>query len=233
MYLQSVDLAVRCGDHATAAASANGAGLMALARSDLVTAEQRLRRGLSAAQQAGPTGEWSAGLAHIWLATTRRFHGDAEGAVRHTNQALLLTGSRADLLSHSIALYNLAHAELALGEHASARKHLVEAAGLCQQTRDASNLSYILDALAAAELAVDGRERVATLLGAAEALRESVGSTVYSWYAPDLELRERNADQLRRRLSDAAYDRAFGAGHALTLDGAVELARREIPTVAD
>lgn len=233
MYLQSVDLAGRCGDHATAAASANGAGLMALARSDFVTAEQRLRHGLAAAHQAGAQGEWSAGLAHIWLARARRFQDDSEDAVHHVHQALLLTGRRGDLLSHSIALYNLALAELDLAEHGKARGHLVEAAELCRQTRDSGNLSYILDALAAVEFSLGGGERVATLLGAADGLREAIGSVVYAWYAPDLRAREDNVDRVRQRLGEGAFERALGAGHALALDGAVELASREVPPTAD
>jgi predicted ATPase len=231
-YLESAEVAERCGDLGTAAASANGAGLMALARGDLVTAEQRMRHGLSAAQHAGVHGEWSGSLIHIHLATARRLQGDYEGAVQHAEQALGLTGRRADLLSHSIALYNLAQAELGLGQRVTAREHLVEAAGLCQQTRDAANLSYILDALAAAELDAGKGERVATLLGAAEGLREAYGSTVYTWYAADLQVREQRAGQVRQLLGEAAYERAVAAGHVLAMDGAVELARRSIPTTS-
>ena len=231
-YLQSVELAERAGDFATAAASATGAGLIALGGGDLVTAEHRLRGSLSAAERAGARGDWSAGLTHSWLAAARRLQGDADGAVQHATQALELTGRRADLLSHSIGLYNLAQAELALGQNGPAREHLVEAAGLCQQTRDAANLSYILDALAAAELDGGSDERVATLLGAAEGLREAYGSTVYTWYAADLQRREQHASQVRQRLGAAAYERALAAGRVLTVDGAVELARRTIPTAS-
>jgi len=203
--------------------------LIALERGDSVLAENRLRRGLAAAQKSGELGDWSAGLAHSWLAMARRFQGDAPGAIVHANQALAITGRTGDTLSHGIALYDLANAELALGQHDQARKHLVEAVMVCQQTRDASNLSYALGALAAVELETGGRERVATLLGAAEAQREAVGSVGYRWYAPDVELRQRTAEAVRERLGEDAYQRAFDAGLSLTVDGAVELARRQVP----
>jgi hypothetical protein len=204
--------------------------MIALERGDPMTAEHRLRRGLSASERAGDEGRWTAGLAHTWLATTRRFQGDAPSAVTHANEALTITRRRGDILSECLALYNLAHAEIGLRAHDQARKHLIQAVALCQQTKDASNLSYVLDALAVLEFATGGRQRVVTLLGAAEALREAVSSAVYRWYAPDVELRHRTAAAARELLGDEAYQRAFDAGLSLTLDGAVELARREVPT---
>ena len=106
----------------------------------------------------------------------------------------------------------------------------LKAVTVCQQTRDLSNLSYALDALAAVESQTGGRESVATLLGAAEGQREAVGSSAYRWCGPDIELRQRNADAAGERLGHDAYQRAFDAGYSLTLDGAVELVRRQILT---
>ena len=228
-YLDSVALAERCGDRATEAASLIGAGMIALERGDLVVAEDRLRHGLSASQRAGEPGRWTGGLAHTWLATAHRYQGDAASAVLHATEAARIARQRGDILNEAIALYNLAHAELDLGQHAEAREHLVHAVALCQQTKDASNLSYVLDALAAVEAATGGQQRVATLLGAAEALREVVRSAVYPWYGPDVALRQRTAEAARSRLGDDAYRRAFDAGHSLTLEGAAEFARRQVP----
>jgi predicted ATPase len=227
LYLESLEIAERSGDDDVVALSAIGAGLVALERHDPVTAEERLERALSAAQRCGQVGEWSAGLAHTWLASARRFQGDAAGAVAHAQQALAGADRREDALVRCIALYDLGHAEFALGEQSQARQHLLDGVGLCRLTRDATNLSYLLDALAAVELASGGRERVATLLGATESLRER--SAVYRWYGPDMELRQQTADNVRRQLGDAAYQRALDAGRSLTLDGAVEFAQRQVP----
>lgn len=226
LYLASAADAERCGDRGVEAASALGAGLVALGTGDLATAVHRLHRGLAAAQQAGQWGEWPAALAHCWLAAAKRFQGDPERSVVYSLQALESTRRRSDVLSESIALYNLGQAELALGHDNEARQHLIEGVRVCLQTRDAGNLSYLLDALAAVEHRAGGRERVVTLLGAAEALREDVGSSVYSWYAPDLVMRDRIVAEARERLDERAYARAFDAGRSLSLDGAVELAAR-------
>ncbi|HEU4547833.1 MAG TPA: tetratricopeptide repeat protein [Microlunatus sp.] len=229
LYLESVTLAVRCGDRATEAASVIGAGMVALERGDLVTAVLRLRQGLSASAAAGEPGQWTAGLAHTWLATAYRFQGNAPSAARHATEALTITRRRGDILSEAIALYNLAHAELDLGHHGQAREYLVHAVDLCGHTKDASNLSYLLDALAAVEFATGGQQRVATLLGAAEAQREAVQSEVYRWYGPDVVLRDRTAHAVRAQLGEEAYHRALDAGRSLTLEGAVEFARRQVP----
>lgn len=229
LYLDSLHLAERSGDHDVVATSAIGAGLIALERRDPVTAEERLQHALSAAQRSGKAGEWSAGLAHTWLASARRFQHDASGAVAHAQQALAGADRRGDPLSRCISLYDLGHAELALGEQSQARQHLLDGVGLCLLTKDATNLSYLLDALAAAELTTGGRERVATLLGAAESLRSAARSAVYRWYGPDMELRQQTADNVRQQLGDGAYQRALDAGRSLTLEGAVEFARRQVP----
>jgi tetratricopeptide (TPR) repeat protein len=230
LYLESMSLAAQVGDREVEARSAIGAGLMALERRDWATAEHRLQRGLLVAQRVGEHARWYEGWAHTWLAAAKRFQGDQSSALAHGIQALVLADRFGAVLARSAALSNLAYAELGLGEYDRAREHLIEAVTVCQRTRDLSNLSYALDALAAVELQAGGRESVATLLGAAEGQREAVGSTAYRWCGPDIELRERNAGAARERVGHHAYQRAFDAGYSLTLDRAVELARRQIPT---
>jgi predicted ATPase len=230
LYLESMSLAAQAGDREVEARSAIGAGLMALERRDWAAAEHRLQRGVSVAQQVGQHAQWYEGWAHTWLAAARRFQGKQSSALAHGTQALVITDRFGAILARSAALSNLAYAELGLGDYDRARKHLIEAVTVCQQTRDLSNLSYALDALAAVESQTGGRESVATLLGAAEGQREAVGSTAYRWCGPDIELRQRNADAAGERLGHDAYQRAFDGGYSLTLDGAVELARRQIPT---
>lgn len=230
LYLESLALAEECGDREVEARSAIGAGLMALERRDWATAEHRLDRGLSVARRLGEHAQWNAGWAHTWLAAAKRFQGDRAGAFAHGTRALVIADSLGATLARSAALVNLAYAELDLGDLDRAREHLIEAMMVSKQTRDISNLSYALDALAAVEFQDGGRERVATLLGAAEVLQEPVSSTAYRWCGPDIELRESNAHATRKQLGHEIYQRAYDAGYAVTLDGAVELARRPVTT---
>jgi hypothetical protein len=44
-----------------------------------------------------------------------------------------------------------------------------------------------------------------------------------------MELRQETADNVSERLGEAGYQRALDAGRSLTLEGAVEFARRQVP----
>jgi tetratricopeptide (TPR) repeat protein len=175
-YAEAVGLAERSGEREAAAGAALGFGLVALQRRDAPEAERRLRGALRAAAEAGTPGRWYAMLAQVFLGAARRFQGDPAGAVVSIEDGLAAARRCEDRVTACAALYNLAHARLALGDQRQAREHLADAALLCRETGDLGNLSYVLDALAVAGA---GPERVAVLVGAAEALREAIGSTVY------------------------------------------------------
>jgi hypothetical protein len=68
--------------------------------------------------------------------------------------------------------------------------------------------------------------RVATLLGAAQCLRASVGSQVYGYYQPDESLRAKAAAHARTVLGARAYDQAVAVGRSFGLDEAVAHALR-------
>ena len=70
--------------------------------------------------------------------------------------------------------------------------------------------------------AASGRAtRVATLLGAAQGMREAAGATVYGYYRPDDARKAAAAAQARAVLGDDAWDDAVDEGRALEVDDAV------------
>jgi tetratricopeptide (TPR) repeat protein len=126
-----------------------------------------------------------------------------------------------DFLSN--ALINLGLARLGFGDLDSARQLLREpvqhAAGL-ENTRE--SLARALDALAAVAVAADDFEHGATMLGAAEGVRHSIGAVL--WVTD----RTRHVDtetRLRARLSDSAYTEAIQRGRNLSLTEVLELTR--------
>lgn len=123
-----------------------------------------------------------------------------------------------------IGLFTAAQVAIALGDHEGARRQLEEGVVLSQQTRDNANLAYFLDALAVVESAAGRSRRVATLLGAAQGLRETVGSNVYGYYQPDDALREAAETWARMVLGADAYDDAVDDGRSLEPDDAVAYA---------
>jgi hypothetical protein len=65
---------------------------------------------------------------------------------------------------------------------------------------------------------------VAVLLGAAQALRETAGSTVYGYYRPDVALRDAAAASARALLGPDGFDDAIGEGRRLDPEQAAQLA---------
>ena len=96
----------------------------------------------------------------------------------------------------------------------------VKHAAALDNTRE--SLARALDALAAVAVAADDPEHSATLLGAAEGVRRSIGAVL--WVTD----RSRHADsesQLRGRLSDSTYAEAIQRGRNLSLTEVLELTR--------
>ena len=126
-------------------------------------------------------------------------------------------------MSTYVALYSLSQAALALGDDATARRHVEEGIALSEQTRDISNLAYFLETLAVIESA--GRRppprRRAPRRGCRAA--RDVGTSVYGYYLPDETLRASAEQSARAALGDAAYEDTADAGRALELPDVVRL----------
>jgi predicted ATPase/DNA-binding XRE family transcriptional regulator len=215
------------GDPVIAANSVAGVGLAALATGDLTTARGRFESAIELAAAGGTDAEWTWALSHIWLGTVRLLDGDPDEAVRLVGAGLASARRRGDRLSSYIALYNLFLVESGRGEHARAREHLEEGLRLSLETGDQANLAYLLDALAVIESADGAVSRVPLLLGAAQTIREAIGSHGYGYYRPDPSSVAAAAADARRRLGADRYDDALDAGRALAPDAAARLALGE------
>jgi tetratricopeptide (TPR) repeat protein len=211
-------------DPEIACAGRAGTGLAALGLGELDRADRCFREALPLGEQAGEKGVWLRSLIHVWLGTIRLLRSDPRGAAPEIERGLELARMRRDRLATYVALYNLAQAAISLGDHAAARAHLSEGITLSQQTHDAANLAYFLEALAVVESAEQAPDRVAVLSGAAQALRGTMEGRIYGYYLPDESLRERAEEQARTVLGDDAYDDAVDVGRGLDLEGSVVFA---------
>lgn len=202
-------------DAEIACAGRAGTGLAALGTGDLERAHRFFTEALPLGVSAGVSGEWLRSLIHVWLGTILLLQDNPAAAVVEIERGLSLARNRGDRLATYVALFNLSQAATALGDHPRARIYLTEGIALSQQTQDLANLAYFLDALAVVESAENAHDRVAVLLGAAHALRETVGATVYGYYLPDEALRVRAEQQARASLGEDAYDDAVDSGRGL------------------
>ncbi len=141
--------------------------------------------------------------------------GDHADAVAEIERGHALARERGDRLSTYVALYNLSQVAFAAGDQEQARRHLDEGIALSEQTQDMANLAYFLEGLAVVESADRREDRVGTLVGAAAALRATVGSSVYAYYRRHESLRAQAEDRARESLGPAAYDKAVEAGSTM------------------
>lgn len=218
---QALALGLRDDDAEIGCKGSAGLGLAALASGDTGTAGDRFRDSLELGVRAGEDGVWMRSLVHVWLGTVLLLGQDAEAAVVEIGRGLTLARERGDRLSTYVGLYNLAQVAIGSGDRTTARHHVAEGIRLSGETGDRSNLAYFLESLAVVE---DRPERVGVLLGAADALRRSVGADVYAYYLPDASLRVAAEEAARAGLGEAAYDHARDTGAGLDLAAAVDFA---------
>jgi hypothetical protein len=95
---------------------------------------------------------------------------------------------------------------------------------LSRETGDLANLAYLLDALAVLGAAEGAHARVPLLLGAAQGIREAIGSYGYGYYRPPPGAMADAAEEARQHLGPDRYDDALDTGRSLTPERAAALA---------
>jgi predicted ATPase/transcriptional regulator with XRE-family HTH domain len=218
------ELAAAEGDIPGQAHGHAGEGLMGLATGDHDAAEQALRASIALSADGMDDDYWLWTLCHVWLGTITLLRGSPREALALVDTALTAARERGDRLAIYIALFTAAQAAIALGDVDRARTQLEEGVRLSLETGDLANLAYVLDALAVVESSAGGARRVAMLLGAAQALRETVGATVYGYYQPDEGLRDAAAATARATLGEDGFDDAVDEGRRLDAEQAAQLA---------
>jgi tetratricopeptide (TPR) repeat protein len=215
------------GDRSTLANAVAGVGLADLAEGRLAEAADRFAEAREAAVGVGEYGDWVAALSWVWSGTVSLLRGDHERAVHEISEGLASARLRGDLLSSYIALYNLSQVELARGRFAEAAEHLDEGTRLSRETSDHANLAYLLEARAVLEAQQGAHARVPLLLGAAQAIREQLGSFGYGYYRPDPGATAQAVEQARTHLGADRYDDALDVGRGLDPDRAAGLSLGE------
>jgi predicted ATPase/DNA-binding SARP family transcriptional activator len=224
-WFEGADVARRTGDLVGLAHNLAGVGLVALAEEDLEAAEQAVADTIPLCEEAGNGGGWLWTLAHVWLATIRVLRGATSEAEPLLDLALAAAREREDPLAIYITLFTSAQVALARNDVAGARGQLEEGIRLSERTGDLANLAYFLDTLGVVEAIENAPHRVAVLHGAAQRLRETVGSNVYGYYKPDEAMLESSLESARTALGED-FEAAVAQGRALSVTDTLELALR-------
>jgi predicted ATPase len=166
---------------------------------------------------------WGLTFALFCLGGTLVLHGRYADAVAPLKESVeLARGIQTDVLL-SNALINLGWAYLGLRDTAAAGRVLTEALAAGIELDNRESVARALEALAAAAEVRDDTEHGATLFGAAEGVRRSIGVPVWM---TDRTSHEQTHDRLRARLGDLTYNAAVARGAALGVAEILEATSR-------
>jgi tetratricopeptide (TPR) repeat protein len=151
--------------------------------------------------------------------------GDYAAAEVLHNESLAISQDIGDRPGIATTLSDLGSAAFGRGDFTAARAHLEQSLSLQRDLGDRRGIAIALKDLAPV-VAAPGDPRLAALLwGAAERLREEIGSPLPPTERPDY---EKHVASARAALADAAaFDAAWQQGRAMTPDQAIECALKE------
>jgi predicted ATPase len=164
--------------------------------------------------------QWGLAFASLNLGGALLLHHRYADAIPHLEESLQHARQvKADVFL-SNALINLGWVHYWLGDLEAARARLREAVKHAAVPDDRESLGRALEALAAVAVAAGESELAATLFGAADGVRRSIGTGVWM---TDRASHDQTAAHLRTQLGDTAYIAAADRGRDLTVDQVLEL----------
>jgi non-specific serine/threonine protein kinase len=155
------------------------------------------------------------------LGDLARCQGDYVRAEALYHESLALFQEIGGKSSIASALHNLGYVAQQQGDYGQAAALFRESLGLFQEIDDKKGVAECLMGLAGVVSVQGNSDRAARLFGAAEALREVVGVTL--WPANRIEY-HRNLAALRAQLNEDALATAWAEGRAMTMGMAIEQA---------
>jgi tetratricopeptide (TPR) repeat protein len=168
--------------------------------------------------------QWGLAFASLNLGGALLLHDRYADAIPHLEETIQHARAvKADVFM-SNALINLGWIHHWLGDLESARRRLREAVKHAAVPDNRVSLARALDALAALALTAGDTEQGATLLGAADGVRRSIGAEIWM---TDRASHDQTAAELRTRLGGTAYAAATDRGRSLTFDQVLELSSAE------
>ncbi|KXF49079.1 protein kinase [Rhodococcus sp. SC4] len=160
------------------------------------------------------------------LALAHALHGDTRRAIAAYEEAIAITEMHGELVYRSYSQWAMAIVVWRQGDLGRAASLFERGLHLTRQVDDPLGTAWCIEGLAWIAAANKHAERAGRLLGAAEALRLTVGNPMVNV----LNLRadhERCAQQTRRALGERAFDTARSHGRSLGFDDAIAYALGE------
>jgi predicted ATPase/DNA-binding CsgD family transcriptional regulator len=214
---ESLQIFRHLGDRSGLAAALHFLGLVDRDRGDHERAEAAAAESLRVSREQGDASRQAFSL-HL-LGLIARDRGDYARAETVFKESLALFREMGDAWGVTTVLVSLASAALLGGSGGRAAELFRESLGMRHDLGDRAGIAESLEGLAGVAAHAGDLERAARRLGAAAAIRESIGagSEPSRTGAADT----RTVEMVRRRLGKQAFAAAFDNGRRLGCDGAV------------
>ncbi|HEY1437015.1 MAG TPA: tetratricopeptide repeat protein [Casimicrobiaceae bacterium] len=221
--LHEESLAIRreLGSRGSIARSLNNLGNVALDQGDYPSARALHEEGLAIMRELGD--RWSIATSLNNLGDVAYAQGDYPAARALYEEGLAIMRELGEPKSVANALNGLGLVVCQQGDFASARALYEESLVIRRELGDRWGIAYSLEGLAALAAALGSYVGAARSWGVAERLREEIGAPV----PPYERLRYDQTVAAARAGDDAAFERAWQEGRALTLEQAIDLALEE------
>ncbi|HEX8219872.1 MAG TPA: tetratricopeptide repeat protein [Chloroflexia bacterium] len=220
--LQEESLAIRreSNDRQGMAASLANLGNVAQAQGDFTSARSLYEEGLGIARELGDN--WGIATTLNNLGTVAHEQGDLEAARAFFEESLAMRRALVDRRGIAKSLHNIGSVAKDLKAYADAAARCRESLAIYSELGDRTGAAVCLESLAGIASLQGQAQRAAMLGGAAEALREAMGSPI-----PAAQQAEHDArvEAARRELGEVPFAQAWRKGRALPLEEAIALAQ--------
>jgi len=218
---RAYSLAIDLGDDAGSALVTQVAGLTALFQNDPAGASRLVDDALASHRAADD--QPAAIYDQVVVAISAALLGHAAQAVELLEECLKVTSSSGEHWLRALALWALGIEEFRRGNYQRAASLEEESIRLRLPLDDHSSIGRNLQVLAWTSAATGDPVRAAHLIGAAEAITRSVGSSLSS-LGHLADVQQAFEDLTRRELTPSRFEAAVDHGRQLTFDDAVQMA---------
>jgi predicted ATPase/DNA-binding SARP family transcriptional activator/Tfp pilus assembly protein PilF len=218
-YEAALSILRNLGERDKMAVVINNLGIVATEQGDYETARTLYEESLAISRQHNNKSTMTLALINLGLTVWRL--GDYDGAATLLQEGLELSRMLPHLPAVIASLSNLGIILLDKGEETSALEYSKEALALAWESKDKSTIAFSLESFASIAVTQNDVPRAARLWGAAERLREDIGSPLPpSWRSRY----ERFVATAKEQCGETAWVRHWQEGRKMELDEAVHYA---------
>ena len=219
LYEESLILRSELGDRWGIAYSLGTLGVLAFKQEDFATASSLYAQSLAMSRDFGD--KRIIALSLLGLGGTTYIQGDYTTARSLCEESLALWRELGDRSGIASSLNNLGHVAAEQGDYTTARSLCEESLALWREVGDRSGIGLSLAGLGEVAVSIGQTHKGARLLGASEALLETIGAAM----APDDRIPyQRSVASARAKLREKAFVTARQEGRAMSMEEAIAYA---------